>query len=124
MASPSKSSGSKGATIFYRRRVEDMPLAEIPEGADEKRAEKVRASAREAPARAKAMDKYRFKLEPLSAPDGADRSRTTASWACGFGARKIEDGRVKFRRTTPTRYAAACVISSIGSIPEPIPGST
>ena len=29
--------GLEGCTIFYRRREEDMPLVEIPEGADEAR---------------------------------------------------------------------------------------
>ncbi len=35
--------GLAGCTIFYRRDLEDMPLAEIPEGADDARAAKVRA---------------------------------------------------------------------------------
>lgn len=110
--------GLDGCTIFYRRDVEDMPLAEIPEGADEKRAEKVRASRRKL--LEKAMDKYRFALEPLCMPDGL----------------LVEDGRLvglRFRRTrmekgrpTPTdetfERRGPCVISSIGSIPLPIEG--
>ena len=36
--------GLKGATIYYRRRVEDMPLVEIPAGADEARVAKVKKS--------------------------------------------------------------------------------
>ncbi len=110
--------GLEGCTIFYRRDVEDMPLAEFPEGADEARKAKVRASRRKL--LDKAMDKFRFKLEPLCMPDGL----------------LIEDGQLvglRFRRTQmvdgrpqPTdetfERRGAYVISSIGSIPLPIEG--
>jgi NADPH-dependent glutamate synthase beta subunit-like oxidoreductase len=109
--------GLKGSTLYYRRRVEDMPVVDAPEGADEARLEKVRNG--RARLLQKAMDKYQFKIEPLSAPDGLI----------------VEDGRLvglRFRRTqieggrvipTDDTYEArgTYVISSIGSIPEPIP---
>src|SRR3990172_9523482 len=59
--------GLAGCTLFYRRRIEDMPLVEIPEDADEKRREK----AMNARARLleKAREKYGFRVEPLSAPE-------------------------------------------------------
>ncbi len=110
--------GLKGCTIFYRRRVEDMPLAEIPEGADEKRAAKVRAS------RAKLLDKaqgkFFFKMEPLSAPDEliVEDDRVVGM---RFRRTEIEGGRVKMTDETYERRGS-CVISSIGSIPEAIPG--
>ena len=110
--------GLAGCTLFYRRRIEDMPLVEIPEDADEKRREK----AMNARARLleKAQEKYGFEVEPLSAPE----------------ALLVEDGRVvglRLRRTkmengklvtTDETYErrGTCVISSIGSIPEPING--
>jgi NADPH-dependent glutamate synthase beta subunit-like oxidoreductase len=110
--------GLAGCTLFYRRRIEDMPLVEIPEDADEKRREK----AMNARARLleKAQEKYGFHVEPLSAPE----------------ALVVEDGRVvglRLRRTrmengrlVPTdetyERRGSYVISSIGSIPEPIPG--
>ena len=109
--------GLTGCTLFYRRRIEDMPLVEIPEDADERRREK----AMNARARLleKAQEKYGFHVEPLSAPEGL----------------LIENGRVvglKLRRTrmesgklvtTDETYErrGSCVISSIGSIPEAIP---
>jgi NADPH-dependent glutamate synthase beta subunit-like oxidoreductase len=110
--------GLEGCTIYYRRDAESMPLAEIPEGADEKRVAKVRASRRKL--LDKAMEKYRFKLEPLCMPDGLI----------------IEDDRLaglRFRRTrmengrpTPTEETfevrGPYVISSIGSIPLAIEG--
>jgi thioredoxin reductase len=110
--------GLAGCTLFYRRRIEDMPLVEIPEDADERRREK----AMNARARLleKAQEKYGFHVEPLSAPE----------------ALVVEDGRVvglRLRRTkmengrlVPTdetyERRGCYVISSIGSIPEPIPG--
>ncbi len=110
--------GLTGCTIFYRRRVEDMPLAEIPEGADEKRREKTMNARRRL--LEKAQEKYGFKLEPLCSPE----------------ALLVEDGRVvglRLRRTrmekgrpVPTdetfERRGCYVISSIGSIPEAIPG--
>jgi NADPH-dependent glutamate synthase beta subunit-like oxidoreductase len=110
--------GLEGCTIYYRRDAESMPLAEIPEGADEKRAAKVRAARRKL--LDKAMLKFRFKLEPLCMPDGLI----------------VEDGRLaglRFRRTrmesgrpVPTdetfEARGPYVISSIGSIPLPIEG--
>jgi len=110
--------GLEGCTLFYRRDVEDMPLVEIPEGADAARVAKVRASRRKL--LEKAMDKYRFRFEPLCMPD----------------APLVEDGRLvglRFRRTrmedgrpVPTdetfERRGSYVISSIGSIPKPIEG--
>lgn len=110
--------GLEGPTLFYRRRVEDMPLMEAPEGADEKRVAKVEAG--RARMLAKAQDKYGFKIEPLCSPQEAI----------------VEDGRLvgirfvrnvmKGGRPTPTEETferrGPLVISSIGSIPEAIGG--
>jgi len=110
--------GLEGPTLFYRRRVEDMPLMDAPEGADEKRIAKVEAG--RARMLAKAQDKYGFKIEPLCSPQEAI----------------VEDGRLvgirfvrnvmKGGRPTPTEETferrGPLVISSIGSIPEPIDG--
>jgi ferredoxin--NADP+ reductase len=110
--------GLAGCTLFYRRRIEDMPLMEAPEGATPERLEKVRKG--RARILEKAVEKYRFHVEPLAAPE----------------ALLVEGGRLvglRFRRTrmeggrpVPTdetfERRGSCVISSIGSIPEPIPG--
>jgi hypothetical protein len=110
--------GLAGCTLFYRRRVEDMPLVEIPEDADERRREK----AMNARARLleKAQEKYGFHVEPLSAPEGlvVENGRVV-----GLRLRrtKMENGRLV--PTDETYERRGCyVISSIGSIPEPIPG--
>jgi NADPH-dependent glutamate synthase beta subunit-like oxidoreductase len=110
--------GLAGCTLFYRRRGEDMPLVEIPEGATPEREAKVKNS--RAKLLDKAMNKYRFNFEPLCMPDEL----------------LVEDGRLvglRFRRTrmqdgrpVPTdetfERRGPLTISSIGSIPEPIPG--
>ncbi|MBW2286281.1 MAG: FAD-dependent oxidoreductase [Deltaproteobacteria bacterium] len=110
--------GLAGCTLFYRRRGDDMPLVEIPDGATPERTEKVRNSRRKL--LQKAMDKYRFSFEPLCMPDGL----------------LVEDGRLagfRFRRTrmeagrpVPTdetfERRGPLTVSSIGSIPQPIEG--
>jgi NADPH-dependent glutamate synthase beta subunit-like oxidoreductase len=110
--------GLEGCTLFYRRRAEDMPLVEIPEDASPERAEKVLRSREKL--LAKAMEKYLFRVETLCQPEGL----------------LVEDGRLvglRFRRTRMEggRLVAtdevferrgSFVVSSIGSIPEPIPG--
>ncbi len=110
--------GLAGCTLFYRRRIEDMPLAEIPEDADEKRREKTMNARKRL--LEKAQEKYGFHVERLAAPE----------------ALLVENGRVvglRLRRTrmengrlVPTdelfERRGPYVISSIGSIPEAIPG--
>jgi NADPH-dependent glutamate synthase beta subunit-like oxidoreductase len=110
--------GLTGCTLIYRRRVEDMPLVEIPEDADEKRREK----AMNARARLleKAQEKYGFRVEPLSAPEAllVENGRVV-----GLRLRrtKMENGKLVTTDETYERRGAY-VISSIGSIPEPING--
>jgi NADPH-dependent glutamate synthase beta subunit-like oxidoreductase len=110
--------GLRGCTLFYRRRIEDMPVVEVPDGATDERRAKIENARRKL--LEKAMEKYRFRIEPLSAPDGL----------------VVEDGRLvgmRFRRTrmdggklvsTDETYErrGSYVISSIGSIPEAIRG--
>ena len=110
--------GIAGATIFYRRRVQDMPLMEIPEGADDARRAKVEAVRKRM--LDKATNKYRFKIEPLSAPDGliVEDGRLVG---LRFRRTRIENGRVLMTDETFERRGPS-IISSIGSIPEPIEG--
>ena len=97
-----------------------MPLVEIPEGADARaRSDKVREQPR-AKLLAKAMDKYRFKFEPLCMPDGL---LVEGDRLVGFRFRRtrIENGRPVPTDETFERRGPL-TISSIGSIPEPIEG--
>jgi len=105
-------------TIYYRRRIEDMPVMSAPEGADEARLKKVEAG--RVRMVGKSTSKYLFNLEPLSAPDDliVEDGRLAG---IVFRRTKIENGRVvKQDETYEVRGPA--IISSIGSIPEGIPG--
>ena len=110
--------GLTGSTLFYRRRIEDMPVVDAPAGADEARLAKVRKS--RARLLGKAMDKFLFKIEPLSAPDGliVEDGRLVG---LRFRRTKIEGGRVVLTDET-FQARGTYIISSIGSIPEPIEG--
>ena len=110
--------GLEGCTLFYRRSEQDMPLMEMPDDADDRRREKVLAG--RVKMLAKAMEKYRFRFEPLCMPDGliVESDRLVG---LRFRRTTIENGRVVPRDETFERRGS-CVISSIGSIPEAIPG--
>ena len=110
--------GLSGCTLFYRRRAEDMPLVEVPDGATPERAAKVLAS--RGKLLEKAMEKYRFKVQPLCAPDGliVENDRLAG---LRFRRTRAEAGKlIPSDETFEAR--GPYVISSIGSIPEPIEG--
>ena len=110
--------GIKGATLYYRRRKEDMPLASADDPSPEKLA-KLQA------ARVKIMDrvisKYFVKFEPLCRPIDLI---TEGEQLTGIRFQKTEvvDGRVRGLEGTEFDVPASLVISSIGSIPRPIEG--
>jgi ferredoxin--NADP+ reductase len=110
--------GLRGCTLFYRRRAEDMPLVEVPEDATPEREAKTR-KARER-LLAKAMEKYLFHFEPLCMPDGL-LVEEGALAGLRFRRTRMEKGRPVPTDETFERRGTY-VISSIGSIPEPIPG--
>jgi ferredoxin--NADP+ reductase len=105
--------------LFYRRRVLDMPLSDIAPDAPPKRAEALRG------ARAKILDKaqrkFLFEFEPLSVPTGlviedgqmvgVQMSRT-----------EVVGNQVRTLPDSASPVLAPLIISSIGSIPEQIPG--
>jgi ferredoxin--NADP+ reductase len=110
--------GLEGCTIYYRRRVEDMPLVALPPDPTPEQREKARKGNQTL--LDKAMRKYCFKIEPLSAPDALVVEDDRLAGLV-FRRTRIEDGRVvKLDETYECR--GSCVISSIGSIPDPIPG--
>jgi len=110
--------GLQGPTLFYRRRVEDMPLMEMPDGADAARQQKVEAG--RARMLGKAQEKYAFVMEPLCSPTEA-----IVEGGRLVGLRFVRN-EMKNGRPTPTgetfERRGPVVISSIGSIPEPIEG--
>lgn len=109
----------RGATLVYRRRIEDMPLAEMPEGADDDRRRKVEATRRRI--LDKAMQKYCFNVLAQRMPVGALVSDDR------LAGLRLQRTRVEGGQALPVEGAfeevrAPLVVSSIGSIPEPMPG--
>jgi NADPH-dependent glutamate synthase beta subunit-like oxidoreductase len=110
--------GLEGCTIFYRRREEDMPLVEIPDGATPEREAKVRNSRKKL--LQKATEKYRFKIEPLCMPESLI---VEDDQLVGLHFRRTRAEAGKVIATDETfEFRGPCVISSIGSIPLPIEG--
>jgi hypothetical protein len=114
-----ESLGVTPCTLFYRRRVEDMPLASFKEGAMEPEKEKTRQ------VRAKILDnamrKYLFKFQGTSRPVGLimDRGRLAG---LRFIRTEIQGEKVLDRPGSEFEVRSPLTISSIGSIPEPIEG--
>jgi len=111
--------GLRGTTLFYRRRLEDMPLAEMPEGADAARQQKFEATRRRI--LEKATQKYCFHVRPLLVPVGllVEGDRLVG---LRFQHTRVEGGRAVPVPGQLEDVRAPLVVSSIGSIPEPMPG--
>lgn len=110
--------GLKGLTLLYRRNPEDMPLMAEPPDATPERMEKVKASRKKI--LEKAMEKFCFTFEGLSAPE---KLIIEEGRVAGLVARKV---RQEGKKLVPTdelnEYRTPLIVSSIGSIPEPMPG--
>jgi len=112
--------GLWGCTVYYRRRLEDMPLAEIPEGAGPEQVEKIETVRRRI--LEKAQSKFRFRVEPLSTPVGLvdDGSRLVG---LRFARTRLDErGRAVLVEGSEKHVLSRFIVSSIGSIPEPIEG--
>jgi len=111
--------GLKGCTLIYRRRVEDMPLAEIPEGAMPAHVEKAQATRRRL--LQNFAEKYVFAFQDQRVPVGflADGDRLTG---LTVAATEVKDGRAVTLDGAAHEVSTRLVVSSIGSIPEPIQG--
>ncbi len=110
--------GIRGCTLIYRRRAEDMPLLEMPKGADEARQTKVKNARKRA--LDKAISKFGFRFEPLARPDQAivEDGRLV-----GLELRRMSMETGKLTATDEVfELRGSMVISSIGSVPDPIPG--
>ncbi|HUA32765.1 MAG TPA: hypothetical protein VMA09_04125 [Candidatus Binataceae bacterium] len=105
--------------LYYRRRVLDMPLSDIPPDAPPKRADALRAA--RAKILEKAQRKYLFEFQELSVPTGlvVEHDKMVG---VQFGRTELVDGQVRLAGGPSEAVRAQMTISSIGSIPEPIPG--
>jgi NADPH-dependent glutamate synthase beta subunit-like oxidoreductase len=110
--------GIRGSTIYYRRRLEDMPLMSMPEDADEKAAAKVYKGRRNM--LEKSTSKYMYEVVPLHAPHGliVENDRLVG---LVFVRTRMEGGKL-ITTDEKVEVRAPLFISSIGSIPRPLPG--
>ncbi|MFP6664746.1 MAG: FAD-dependent oxidoreductase [Deltaproteobacteria bacterium] len=110
----------KGCTIYYRRRIEDMPLAEAPPNATPEKIQKVEAI------RCRILEKARkkllFNVEPLWSPIGLLTEGDQLGGLRFARTRIDEKGKAAIVPGEIRNVEAQLVISSIGSIPEPIEG--
>ncbi len=111
--------GLRGAGLYYRRRIEDMPLAEGPADADPARTAKVEATRRKI--LEKAMQKYCFEVYPLHLPVEI-QSQDDRLAGIRFQRTEVVDGRAVPVEGEFVEVECPMVVSSIGSIPEPMPG--
>jgi ferredoxin/flavodoxin---NADP+ reductase len=111
--------GLKGCSLVYRRLAEDMPLAEPKEGATPQQMEQTRATRRKL--LRNFMEKYLFSFQDLQVPVGYEALHGRLKGLRLVATAKRE-GDVRPVPGTERDVATPMVISSIGSIPEPIPG--
>lgn len=114
-----KSLGVRDGTLMYRRRVDDMPLAEPPAGASEAQKQKI-ATVRQK-ILGKCVEKFLFNV----------RAETVIKSLIVEGGRvrgavlqktKVEGRDAKPIPGSEEELRTDLFVSSIGSIPEPIPG--
>ena len=105
--------------LYYRRRVIDMPLSDIPAGTPEKRADALRQ------ARVKIVDKaqrkFLFEFHELRSP-GKVLAENGTMVGINFNRTEVTGSQVKTVEEGVEDARAKLTISSIGSIPQPIPG--
>lgn len=109
----------EGAYLLYRRNVRNMPLASIPADATPEKEQRVRDT--RAKILKKAQDKYLFRFKDQTQPVGIIEEGGRL-----VGLQMIENDVVNNKAVSKegTEYDVfgSMVISSIGSIPEPIEG--
>lgn len=105
--------------LYYRRRVLDMPLSDIPPDAPAKRADALRQA--RVKILEKAQRKFLFEFQELRAPSGVI-VENGAMAGVNFSGTEVADGQVKIVQPGVESARAQMTVSSIGSIPEPIPG--
>lgn len=112
-----ESLGIKGCTLYYRRRKSDMPLASAPDNATEDQLKKT-GIARERIMN-KVMEKYLVRFEECQMPVRAvvEDERLVG---LGFVRTTIENGKVVAVPGSEHQVRASMVVSSVGSIPEPL----
>jgi NADPH-dependent glutamate synthase beta subunit-like oxidoreductase len=110
--------GIKGCTLYYRRRLKDMPLSPLPTDTPEQqaKAETVREKIHN-----NYQSKYLFNTKPLHVPIAKITDNDHLAGLV-FKETKIENGRAVAIDGTDKEVRAPLFISSIGSIPYLVDG--
>ncbi len=111
--------GLDGCILLYRRRLQDMPLAQPPPNATPEQMEKTLAA--RAKLLSRAQEKYLFRVQDKTLPQ---ELIVKDGRVCGAKTIRTE---VEGRKATPIpdteeTFESDLIISSIGSVPEKIPG--
>jgi NADPH-dependent glutamate synthase beta subunit-like oxidoreductase len=109
----------KPCKLFYRRRVIDMPLSDIPPDAPAKRQDTLRNA--RAKILEKAQRKFLFEFQELRVPTGVIVEGGLMV-GVNFSRTEVADGQVRTIPNSGEEARAEMIISSIGSIPEPLAG--
>ena len=110
--------GVRGCTLYYRRRMRDMPLTTVkdPSPAQREKLEATRVRIME-----KVMRKFLVRMEeccvPIAPVEDGDRLGGLV-----FRRTAVEDGRLREVDGSDFEARADLVVSSIGSLPQPIEG--
>ena len=111
--------GLRGCTLTYRRGVEDMPVAEVPDDSTPEHTERVRATRRKL--LHKFLERYlcgfRDHRTPVGLLTDGDRLR-----GLRLAATEVRGGRANTLPGTEEDVPSRLIVSSVGSIPEPLDG--
>ena len=110
--------GLKGATLVYRRREKDMPLSSRSRVTEEEIANSERIALK---IMKKYKDKFLFNFLELSLLDGFEEENGHLS-ALIFQKMKVENGELVKDGDNKIHHKTTMLTSSIGSVPETIPG--
>lgn len=110
--------GLKGATLFYRRREKDMPLSPRQRITEKEIADAQRIALK---ITSRYKEKFLFKIEELSVLEDFEVENDNIS-SLTFQKMKIENGKLIKDGDKKLKHKTTFVVSSIGSIPELIPG--
>ncbi len=105
--------------LFYRRRILDMPLSDIAPDATPKRAEAMRQARLKI--LEKAQRKYLFEFEDRRVPTGLTIENDRLI-GLEMSHTEVVEGKARTLPGTAESIRGPFVVSSIGSIPQPIPG--
>jgi hypothetical protein len=114
-----KELGLNGCTLFYRKRIEDMPLAPLPTGTSFEKREAIYRTRKKI--LKNFQEKFLFNIEACHIPTNII-VKNNRIIGLKFKRTRVKNGNFKIIDDSEYSYFTPLVVSSIGSIPEPIKG--